>query len=59
MRVITFKIDESLLEEIDRLATRKGLTRSDVIRKALLELLRREGNTIIKPRITIRRVVIA
>lgn len=42
MRVVTFKIDEDLLEMIDMYARKTGYTRSEVIRKALVELLKRE-----------------
>lgn len=39
-RVITFKADEELVERMDRLAQRKGLTRSEVIRRAIIMYLR-------------------
>ncbi len=39
LRIVTFKLEEELLEEIDRYAQSKRLTRSDVIRLALLNLL--------------------
>lgn len=42
MRVVTFKIEEELLKLIDEYAELRGETRSEVIRKALLELLRGE-----------------
>jgi len=42
MRVVTFKIEEELLELIDQYAELSGETRSEVIRKALMELLREE-----------------
>ena len=35
MRVITFKADEELLERLDSYARMKGVTRSEVIRKAI------------------------
>jgi predicted transcriptional regulator len=35
MRVITFKADEELLEKLNHLAHNKGVTRSEVIRKAI------------------------
>ncbi len=35
MRVITFKADEELLERLDTFARLKGVTRSEVIRKAI------------------------
>ncbi|HDN75730.1 MAG: hypothetical protein DRO18_07815 [Thermoprotei archaeon] len=42
MRIITFKIDNELLEVIDYLALRKGVYRSDIIRMALRQLIIRE-----------------
>ena len=35
MRIVTFKIDEDLLSELDSFAKIKGVTRSEVIRKAI------------------------
>lgn len=35
MRVITFKADEELLERLDSYARIRGVTRSEVIRKAI------------------------
>ncbi len=35
MRVVTFKIDEELLQKLDVYAINKRLSRSDVIREAL------------------------
>ena len=40
---MTFKVDESLLEKIDRFAEREGLTRSEVIREAIIAYLSRGG----------------
>ena len=42
MRVVTFKAEEDLLEKVDGLARLKGVTRSEVIRKALELYLRLE-----------------
>lgn len=42
VRVITFKIDDELLEVIDFLALRKGLYRSDIIRVALRQFILKE-----------------
>ena len=54
MRVVTFKIDEELLEKLDRYALSLGMTRSDVIRKAIAMIV--EGK---EPRkIRIRKVVL-
>ena len=35
MRVITFKAEEELVERLDSFARLKGVTRSEVIRKAI------------------------
>jgi len=35
MRVVTFKLEEELLQKLDLYAIKSGLTRSDVIREAL------------------------
>ncbi|ALL00126.1 hypothetical protein Pyrde_0076 [Pyrodictium delaneyi] len=42
MRVVTFKVDEDFLEKLDSFARLKGVTRSEVIRKALELYLRLE-----------------
>jgi metal-responsive CopG/Arc/MetJ family transcriptional regulator len=39
VRVITFKIDEVLLERLDSIALEEGLPRSQIIREAILEYL--------------------
>jgi len=39
VRIVTFKIDNHLLERIDRLAERDGLSRSELIRKAIIMYL--------------------
>lgn len=46
MRVVTFKIEEELLELIDEYAELRGETRSEVIRKALMELIHSEREKI-------------
>ncbi len=43
LRIVTFKVEEEILEKIDKYAQEKKLTRSDVIRIALLNLLNSEG----------------
>ncbi len=42
MRVVTFKLDEDILEKLDRYARRTGRSRSEVIRQALERLLSSE-----------------
>jgi len=57
MRVVTFKLRDEELEELDRFAARSGLTRSDVIRKAIKEYIR--GNVKLPPiRYRIRKIVL-
>lgn len=58
MRVVTFKIEEELLELIDEYAELRGETRSEVIRKALMELLRGEKEKIRRAKAKKIRVVI-
>ena len=42
MRVITFKIEETLAEQLDSYATRHNLSRSEVIRKLINDLVKAE-----------------
>ena len=57
MRVVTFKLKDEELEELDRFAARSGLTRSDVIRRAIRAYIR--GNGSVPPiRYRIRKVVL-
>ena len=49
MRVVTFKINEELLDKLDDFAKRKGLHRSEVIRKAIVLYLKLEDWKV-KPR---------
>lgn len=56
-RVVTFKIDEELLERVDRVAASEGLTRSGLIRKALIQYLRDKGEHYLP--IRVRRVRIS
>ena len=43
LRVVTFKIDESILEALDRYAHEKRKARSEVIREAIVSFLRDRG----------------
>ena len=45
MRVITFKIDEDFLKEVDKYAMNHKLNRSEIIRQALMEFLRPNTTT--------------
>ncbi|ARM76378.1 ribbon-helix-helix domain-containing protein [Acidianus manzaensis] len=40
---ISFKITEEELKAIDQIAKQLGMTKSDLIRKAIYEFLKREG----------------
>jgi len=42
VRVVTFKIEEDVLELVDKIAIEKGLYRSEVIREAVKEFIRRK-----------------
>ena len=51
MRVVTFKIEEELLEALDTYAKIKGIPRSEVIRRAIQLYLRiEEKNTRPEPK---------
>ncbi len=58
MRVVTLKAPESFLEELDRYALTHGLTRSDVIRDAVIHYIRRDGHGRPK-RWVVKRVVLS
>lgn len=59
MKIVTFKIDESLLDKIDRLALQLGVPRSEIIREALISFLN-GGNVRVgkKNYVRIRRVIL-
>jgi len=54
--IVTFKLPYKLLEELDRYAIVYGVTRSEVIRRAILEYLAR--HKIPEPKWRVRRVVL-
>jgi len=54
-RVVTFKVDEKLLEEARRAAAEEGVTFSELVREALREYIRRRGEP---KKITVRRHVL-
>jgi len=56
MRVVSFKIQEKLLEELDKFCIKKGMCRSDAIRLAIKMLLQREKALNYGMRFTIRKV---
>ena len=39
MRVVSFKIEEDLLEMLEEYARKRGLTKSEVIRRAIIEYI--------------------
>ncbi len=43
LRIVTFKVDEGLLEALDRYARMKRMSRSEAIREAIRRLLEEEG----------------
>jgi len=47
MKVVTFKVEEELLERLDSYARLKGVTRSEIIRKAIELYLRLEEKRIV------------
>ncbi len=56
MRIVTFKIPESMLEELDRYALIHGMSRSDVIRLAIRRLMQESPRAV--PKYRIRRVIL-
>jgi len=55
-RIVTFKLPENLLEELDRYALVHGMSRSDVIRLAIQKLIKETARPV--PRYRIKRVVL-
>ena len=49
MRVVTFKIEEDLLELLDMYAIKHGLNRSEAIRKAIENLVKEEMSKEVVP----------
>ena len=42
-RIVTFKVDVEVLEALDKLARRKRVSRSELIREAITKMLMEEG----------------
>ena len=57
MRVVTFKLRDEELEELDRFAARLGMTRSDLIRRAIKRFMQNNGHLPL-PRPKIRKVIL-
>ena len=55
--IVTFKLPYPLLEKLDRYAIVHGVTRSEVIRRAIMEYLARH-EALTAPRIRVKRVVL-
>ena len=53
MRIVTFKVEEDLLELLDRYAMKHRLNRSEAIRKAIALLVKDEvdEDTVLKARV--------
>ena len=47
MKVVTFKIDDELLEKLELYAINRKLSRSDVIREAIQRFLREEEEKVV------------
>jgi len=47
VKVVTFKVEEELLERLDSYARLKGVTRSEIIRKAIELYLRLEEKKLV------------
>ncbi len=45
MKIVTFKLDETLLDLVDAYALSKGMTRSQVIRHALVKFFSKLENS--------------
>ena len=43
LKIVTFKLPWELVAALDRLARRKGMSRSELIREAVIRLLEEEG----------------
>ncbi len=54
LKIVTFKLDEALLEALDRYARMKRMSRSEAIREAIKRLLEEEGVPI--PRVARREM---
>ena len=45
MRIVSVHIDSELLEMLDMIASKKGMNRSEIIRYAIREMLKQEGQS--------------
>ncbi len=59
MRIVTFKVEESVLKEIDELARFEGVSRSEIIREALMNYLSRVKRELrVRRPVRVRRVIL-
>lgn len=58
MKVITFKIDEDLLVKLDYYAIKYKLNRSEAIRKAIEEMVKKDMEKEITPALKVEQVKI-
>ena len=56
MKVVTVKIDERMLQEIEMLAFKNHMTRSDFIREAIRRYIRELKNKPRKPKFKVKHV---
>ncbi|RLG77268.1 MAG: CopG family transcriptional regulator [Thermoprotei archaeon] len=56
MRVVTFKLPERLLEQLDTYAIKTGMNRSDIIRLAIKNFIRESSRP--RPKYRVKRVVL-
>jgi metal-responsive CopG/Arc/MetJ family transcriptional regulator len=56
MRVVTFKIEEDLLELLDRYAIKHNLNRSEAIRRAIEQMVEEEFSKEIIPPMKIEKI---
>jgi len=55
IRIVTFKLPDSLLEELDTYAFKHGISRSDAIRLAIKNLILQHYS---RPRYRVKRIVL-
>ena len=56
MRVVTFKVEEDLLELLDRYAIKYNLNRSEAIRRAIEQMIKEEFKNEIIPPMKIEKI---
>jgi len=56
VRVVTFKLPERLLEQLDTYAIKTGMNRSDIIRLAIKNFIRESSRP--RPKYRVKRVVL-